>query len=304
MSSSSGNSAGAASPSATAIDHKEPLPPGLQDYLDAIVRVCRDEACTLSSVLLFGSSVTGGYSEAVSDVDLILVLADDTSKDSRIRLREQVERLEVLHASGGTSRQPQNALESLLQTVTADVRSFFICTHGDFVSADVARIFDIAPAQGIFVDRIVLASILGSATTVWGKDLLPQSAEALPPIRRLDVLKVFFYLYNQVLLSAVMFPWVRSSTRYAMGALKHCVHSCYFCYHMRPASLSEEVAFFAEQTGADQTLNQLLSLRREYQRSFAFVLRCLPAIARLHLRTIRDNPFPAASPLFPQRPQL
>jgi predicted nucleotidyltransferase len=273
--------------------HKEPLPPSVQIYLDAIVRASLEETCTLASILLFGSCVTGGYSGSVSDVDLILVLADDASPEQRSRLRQQVERLETVHGfRHAAAAHPQNALESLLQKVTATVRSFFICTRSDFLRVDVVRIFDIAPAQAVFVDRIVLASIIGSGMTVWGEDLLPQSAAALPPIRRLDVFKVFFYISNQVLLSAAMFLWVGSATKYAMDALKHSVHSCYFCYHLYPAPLIEEVAFFTGQTGPDQTLSQLLWLRREYRRSFAFVLRCLPTIARLHLRTIRDNRFP------------
>jgi hypothetical protein len=206
MSIRSGNSGGAAAASPAIAAPAEPHVPRLQAYVDAIVGVSRDAACTLRSILLFGSSVIGGYSESVSDVDLILVLADETSRDARLRLGEQVKRLEVLYGFGDVSRQPQNVLESFLQKVTANVRSFFICTHGDFAAADAVRIFDITPAQGIFVDRIVLASILGSAKTVWGEDLLPRAAAALPPIRRGDVLKVFFYSYNQVVLSANRFP--------------------------------------------------------------------------------------------------
>jgi len=56
--------------------------------------------------------------------------------------------------------------------------------------------------------------------------------------------------------------------------------------------LEDEVAFFSQRMGASRTLAELLSLRRQYRRSFAFVIRCLPTLARLHLRTARDNQFP------------
>jgi hypothetical protein len=36
----------------------------------------------------------------------------------------------------------------------------------------------------------------------------------------------------------------------------------------------------------------LLALRGQYRRSFAFVIGCLPALVRLHLRTAWDNRFP------------
>jgi predicted nucleotidyltransferase len=41
-----------------------------------------------------------------------------------------------------------------------------------------------------------------------------------------------------------------------------------------------------------QTLKRLLDLRGRYRKSFGFVLRCLPALLRLHLRTALDNSFP------------
>ena len=41
-------------------------------------------------------------------------------------------------------------------------------------------------------------------------------------------------------------------------------------------------------------MTELLALRAGYHRSFGFVIRCLPALVRLHLRTARDNRFPLA----------
>lgn len=140
------------------------------------------------------------------------------------------------------------------------------------------------------MDRIVLAGFVASAVTVWGEDLLP--LVRLPSVRRLDVFKAMFSFSSQVVLSVMTFPVLPDSTKYAMGALKHSLHSCFFCYHQRTASLEEEVAFFNQRLGTNRTLGELLSLRRQYRRSFAFVIRCLPTIARLHLRTARDKRFP------------
>jgi hypothetical protein len=41
-------------------------------------------------------------------------------------------------------------------------------------------------------------------------------------------------------------------------------------------------------------LEDLLNQRKEHHRSFAFVLRCVPILFRLHGRTARDNQFPRA----------
>src|SRR5947207_13617220 len=50
-------------------------PPRVRAYLEAIVRT--SAANRLVSLILFGSAVTGGWRETISDVDLILVLPDD-----------------------------------------------------------------------------------------------------------------------------------------------------------------------------------------------------------------------------------
>jgi hypothetical protein len=115
---------------------------------------------------------------------------------------------------------------------------------------------------------------------------------ALLPIRRLDVAKAFFGLFNQVLFTAMVCPLLPGATKYAMDALKRSIHNCHFCYKLRPAPLTEEVAFFEQRHRRSSALTRLLSLRTEYRPSFGFVLGCLPAIARLHLRTACDNQFP------------
>lgn len=90
------------------------------------------------------------------------------------------------------------------------------------------------------------------------------------------------------------FPVLSDATRYAMGALKHSLHSFYFCYHLKTAPLDDEVTFFNARLGRNRTLQDLLNQRKEHHRSFAFVLRCVPILFRLHLRTVRDNRFPRA----------
>jgi hypothetical protein len=90
--------------------------------------------------------------------------------------------------------------------------------------------------------------------------------ETVPAVRRLDVFKAL-----------------------AMGALKHSLHSCFFCYHQRTATLEEEVAFFERRLGKNRALEELLLLRHQYRRSIGFVIPRLPTLARLHLWTARDN---------------
>ena len=174
--------------------------------------------------------------------------------------------------------------------VTAHDRTFFICTRGDLLSGNIGRILRVHPSQAIFVDRIVLANFVASGITVWGEAMLPLVPVA--PIRRFDVFKALFGLFPMALLSAAIFPLHPGMTKYAMGVLKSSVHSCFFCYELRRTSLEEEISFFERRLGLNRTLIQLLALRREYRNSFIFVVRCIPTLVRLHLRTSIDNTFP------------
>src|SRR6266511_3677035 len=72
------------------------LPLRVQTYLHAVVQTCAQIGYSLVSVVLFGSVTKGGFS-SVSDVDLIIVLADDTTQDDKRRLREEIARLETIH---------------------------------------------------------------------------------------------------------------------------------------------------------------------------------------------------------------
>jgi predicted nucleotidyltransferase len=258
-------------------------------YVDAIADVADQHGIPLVSVIVFGSAVTGGFADHVSDVDLILVIADGSPPDTSSQLRKRVDRIEVVHGFRVDGDSAAGALEEFLRRITANVRSFFICTRSDFVSGEPARLLGIPTTQAFFVDRAVVPNIVRSSMTVRGEDLL--SLVPLPPIRRLDVFKAFFGLANQLLLTALAYPFVPSATQYAAAALKRSVHNCYFCYHLRTAPLEDEIDFFRRDRRYP-ALDRLLELRREPRRSLPFVLRCIPTAARLHLRTARENDFP------------
>jgi predicted nucleotidyltransferase len=268
------------------------LPVRVQTYLEALVEAGALDRAPLVSVVLFGSATKAGSSE-VSDVDLIIVVPDDATRTQRRRLAEDVARLEALHGLRPATTHSPGGLRTFIERVMSHGFSCFVCTRSDLISGDVARVLGLRLLETPFVDRIVFASIAASAVTVWGEDLLPQVA--VPSVRRLDVFKALLTFSDQVLLSAVAFPVLPDATKYAMGALKHSLHSCFFCYHRRTAGVEEEVDFFQRRMGPSQTLVDLLALRRESRRSFAFVIRCLPAIVRLHVQTARDNRFPIES---------
>ena len=260
----------------------------VQQYLDAVAQLHAGGVISLVSVILFGSAASGAFSES-SDVDLIIVIPDDISPEDTRFLRRAVTDLEIMHGLRLPER-TRNPLEMFADHAGGHAHSCFFCTRSDLISGDVARIVGLRPTEEMFLERTFLASVIVSAKTVWGEDLL--SLVPLPSLRRLDVFKALFRQSGLALFSAAAFPVLSDATKYAMGALKHSLHSCYFCYHLRTAPLEEEVAFFHSRLGGSWTLLELLKLRQEYRRSFEFVLRCVPILFRLHLRTVSDNRFP------------
>jgi predicted nucleotidyltransferase len=261
----------------------------VQQYIDAVVQLHACGESSLVSVILFGSAASGALSGS-SDVDLILVLPNEAALDDRRRLREAVSDLEIMHGLRLPVSHRKNLLEMFAEHAGGEAHSCFVCTRDDLISGDVARVFGLRAVEKLLVDRIVLASVIASAKTVWGEELL--SLIPLPPLRRVDVFKALFGLAGLLLLSAVAFPVLYDATRYGMSALKHSLHSGYFCYHLKTAPLDEEVEFFISRLGRSKTLLDLLNQRRKYHRSFRFVVRCVPVLFRLHLQTALDNRFP------------
>jgi predicted nucleotidyltransferase len=266
--------------------------PSVEKYISSVVGSCEGPDSGIISAVLFGSAATGSYSPEISDVDLLIVLHDRATAEDRCRARDTISDHE--DRCGVRRQRPhrRGALDAFADRVTANVRSFFVCTRADLLSGEPARILGISALQASFVDRVAIPSILASGLTIWGEHLLPHVP--FPPIRRFDVAKAFFSLFNQALFAVVAYPLLSAGTKCAMDTLKRSVHNCYFCYHSRGAQLSVEVAFFQRRLGAapDSTLAQLLRLRTAYQPSFAFVLRCLPTLVRLHSVTAWDNRFP------------
>ena len=262
----------------------------VQAYVAAIVDKCADRGLALVSVVLFGSAAIGGWVENVSDVDLILVVPDCATDDDIDHLRSEVERIEILQGLRRQSAHDQPSLERILNRVTANTRTFFVCTRGELLSGNIGRILRLHPSQTVFVDRVVLANIVASGITVWGEAIL--ALVPLLPIRRFDVFKAFFGLFPTALVCLAIFPLRRVMTKYAMGVLKRSVHNCFFCYELRRAPLEEEISFFERRLGSNRTLIQLMALRREYRHSFTFVVFCIPTLVRLHFRTSIDNRFP------------
>ena len=203
------------------------LAPAVSAYLNALVATCVTNCCAPVSVVVFGSAARGGFSSKCSDVDTLVIVPDGTSEDRQHALKERIALLETEHGLRTSTSNRPAIYENLAERLTSNSLSAFICSESDLLSGDSARILKLHPVQALLIDRIVLATVLGSAVTFWGKDLL--AGVDTPPIRRLDVLKASMSFFGVLLISATLYPVSPNSTKYAMGALKRSLHS-YFAF--------------------------------------------------------------------------
>jgi hypothetical protein len=265
------------------------LATSVSTYLNALVATCVTNCCEPMSVIVFGSAARGGHSSKCSDVDTLVIVSDEISEDRQHALREEIALLETEHGFRRSISNRPAIYEDLAEHLSANSFSNFICSESDLRSGDAARILKLHPIQALLVDRIVLASILDSAVTFWGKDLL--ACVNTPPIRRLDVLKASMSFFSVLWMSATLYAVLPKSTKYTMGALKRSLHSCFYVCNGRSASLEEEVRYFQERLRKTQALDDLMTLRSQYSPSFRFVIAAFPQIMHLQLYALREGTF-------------
>jgi len=90
------------------------LPSRVQAYVEAIIHTCADDGQGLASLIVFGSAAIGGWTEVISDVDLILVVPDGATELDTDHIRAEVERIEMLHGLRSGSTHGQRALEGFM----------------------------------------------------------------------------------------------------------------------------------------------------------------------------------------------
>ena len=264
----------------------------LRQYLDEVVEVAGKRSPDIVSIIIFGSVAKGGFSPAVSDVDLMVVLADEVSPKTKERLYSDLAGLELKHNLRERPKSGVEIMQKWFDRMAGQFKSQFVCYRRDFLSGNRAKVFGINPyvESLILTTSVAFASIVTSARTIWGEDLLPDVS--LPLLTKGHLAKNCrgFLMLNAGALLA--YPVIPNATKYSMSALKWMIHCCYFCSRLRSAALEEEVEFFRDKVAEDTALIELLSLRQEYRPSLRFIWNCFGAIRGLYATTARETKFP------------
>lgn len=267
------------------------LPANIRDYLDALFELADQKSCEIVSIMIFGSAAKGGFSP-VSDVDLLIVLADEVPWNEKVRLKHELGALEFEHKLRERPKSNKESILTVVDRVAAQFKSQFVCYKRDFISGNSAAVFGINRVlESLFLStRIAFANDVISAKTVWGEDLLSQVR--VPLLTKAHLVKNFvgLLLFNACAMG--VFPVLPNATKYSMSALKWMLHTCHFCVTLKSSTVQEAVAFFQQEIEGDATLPELLSLRSHYRRSWRFVKGCCGTIVRLYCVTVREAAFP------------
>jgi predicted nucleotidyltransferase len=265
----------------------------VMDYLDEVRQTADRRGQDIISIWMFGSALVGGFSSPVSDVDLMIVLADDVTQDVKSDIRREFEALECKH---GLRACPKGRLEHLSAVCDQKIggfKSLTLCYRRDLLAGNVSAVFE-ANALAKWVNNTThifcFSSIVNSAQTIWGDDLI-----ARIPIPAITKRHLFKTLLAHLLRNACAFvgiPILPNGTKYSTAILKGFLHDCYFVYKGRGAPLEDEMKFFCTKIGESKVLAQLMSLRETYRPSPGFIIRCFRVLVRLYTVTIRENSFP------------
>jgi predicted nucleotidyltransferase len=265
----------------------------IMNYLDAVRQTADTRRRDIVSIWIFGSASIGGFSSPVSDVDLMIVLEDDVTQDVKSDIRCEFEALERKHGLGKFPNGRLEHLSALFDQKIGGFKSLTLCYRRDLLSGNVSAVFE-ANALAEFVNNTThlfcFASIVNSAHTIWGEDLIARIP--IPAITNKQFSKMLITHFLRNTFAFLVYPILPNGTKYSMAILKGFLHNCYFVYKAKGAPIQDEIHFFRTKIGESKVLAQLLSLRETYRPSPGFIIRCFQVLVRLYAVTLKENRFP------------
>lgn len=252
------------------------------------VEIC---GARLRAVLLFGSVASGQFEEGVSDIDLILVVSDETESQVFAQLESALRQLETAY---GPLKNRGHFLNTFASR-TALFKSHFIIRQSTLASLDAKKLFHEAQgfnfSLGRFLlplapSRLVLRNVLTSGIVVYGEKILPGPKPIYPEPS--SVARNFLVSLVMSVFGALSTVFFRDGTMFSLEAAKW-----FFLNHNSYAtgknvSLPQAVRFI-EGSAPRLFLHSFLDLRLSYRRSVAFSFTCPLYLTLTFLSTARKR---------------
>lgn len=269
--------------------HSE-IPVKAKNYIDDVCTILiSDFGQKLVSVVLFGGVAEGYFAEGVSDVDLIVVLADTCSKEDIKKARTTMKNIEIKY---NFSRESGGIINELLQLFNEHIGIFtshFVCKKSAFENGNFNKMFlRITPffliADLIVPKRIVLTNFSGSGRVIYGADLLQQIKISKCGI--IELIKDCIMNFVLSLVAIGVYPFSNAATKYSLGAMKWSFINCKTYLHGRSTNLDEAREYFIQNKIIGNFLREMFQLRENYKNDVHFVVTAPLRITYIHLITI------------------
>ncbi len=264
--------------------------PAFQAYIKRVIErsldICKDG---LRSVVLFGSAASAQFEEGVSDIDLILVVADDIENQVIAKLEATLQRLEAAH---GPLKNRSHFL-NVFASRTALFKSHFIVRQSTLALLEMRRLFWEAEGFSLAFGRfllplapsgLVVRNMLTSGLVVYGENVLPRPSS----INLESSTFARFFLVSLVMsvfgaLSTLLFS---DGTMFSLESAKWYFLNRTSYTAGRNVSVQEAVRFM-QGSAPRLFLQRFLELRQSYHRSLAFSLACPLFLMYTFLSTTR-----------------
>ena len=253
------------------------IDPKVRDYVRRIIQrsvtIC---GAHLRSVVLFGSAARGQFSKDISDIDVILVVSDDTPNQVVRKLDTELERFEE---NQGPMKHRSHFLK-LFSYKTALFRSHFVVREGPLRSLNTHRLFIQARSFGLPLGRLlfflapaglVLRNVLRDAVVVHGENVI--SSLRLPDPTYSSIVHSFLVSFALSLFGTLTSVLFTDGTMFSLESLKWFLLDLQSFHNNRPSDVLEAVRS-AELLHPSPILSQFTNLRRQYARSVSFSFLC------------------------------
>ena len=262
-------------------------------YLDKVIELSASECGNhLFSVVLFGSAVKGEYKEGVSDIDLMVVVSDETPKPV---LEHLGSRLEGLEAASGPMRNRSHFLW-VFASRTALFRSHFVVRRASLTALDTRKLFEEARGFNLPFGRLLLSiapsdlvvqNVLRGAAVVYGENIL--EGVQLPRPGPSGLARSFLVSLVLSLFGGLASIFFADGSMFSLEAVKWFLLDLHSYSHDDSGGIREALSY-AEKLSPSPVLQGFSVLRQSYHRSIAFSLACPLYLSYLFLVSFLKRP--------------
>jgi predicted nucleotidyltransferase len=226
----------------------------------------------VESILLFGSSVSGGTTE-VSDIDLIVVVSDTAPEAYQDSVRSICNDLSREYLSTEASSSSQ--IEQWINRWTGMFQTGFVSSREEIESGCFSEIFD-TPNFVYYIApwRTVLASVFDNVQSLYGPKIQPDWDSLGYPRDHLYQELIRSFLMN-ISLATIQIPYSFISSNaalYSQESYKWTIYNCSYYINKKPArSLGEALSTIPSFFSCHERFEQL---RNEPKNDYKFVVLC------------------------------